>query len=145
MDLIRLRRFLTTTKDFHLQHPENRSLRWCYVLEATEDWVKNTEEWPANTRKRKKQEEEARQGNHQTNGDKSSDKVQQEHEWRKQEGKNTKHHDAYAGDGKQIGTKEEKTEYHKLLEKYTPQETALLRALQHKKDYIVGLGQNDGK
>ncbi|KAE9968988.1 hypothetical protein EG328_007142 [Venturia inaequalis] len=151
-DLLNFRDIVKGEKDFHLQHPENRSLGWRYVLGATEDWVKNTEKWPVNVRKRKKEEEaeanEQKQnqtGHKQSNGDKSSDNVQQEHEWKKQEGENNKHHDAYAEDGHQIGIKEEKTEYRELLEKYTPQEIALLRTLQHEKDYIVGLGQNDGK
>lgn len=32
-----------------------------------------------------------------------------------------------------------------MLEKYTPQEIALLRALQHEKDYIKNLKENDGR
>lgn len=37
------------------------------------------------------------------------------------------------------------SEYEKLRERYSPQEIALLRALQHEKDYITTLEQNDGK
>ena len=71
---------------------------------------------------------------------------------------NTKHNEAYAGGGDQNrtskegekplvnGHKEEKeTEHQRLLKKYSPQEIALLRSLQHEKDYIKNLKQNDGK
>ena len=40
---------------------------------------------------------------------------------------------------------EDESEYQTLLKKYTPQEIALLRSLQHEKDYIKNLKQNDGK
>lgn len=71
--------------------------------------------------------------------------MQEEHEWKKQQGGNNKHHDAYAEDGHQIGTKEEKDEHQKLLEQYTHQEIALLRALQHERGHTVNLEQSDGK
>ncbi|KAL9131246.1 MAG: hypothetical protein Q9217_000788 [Psora testacea] len=85
-----------------------------------------------------------------TNGTKEEDKSQQEHEW-KQRGGEHKRHDAYAAahgqSQKQANGdhKAEAIEYEKLLEKYTPQEIALLRSLQHKRDYISDLQQDDGK
>jgi nitrate reductase (NAD(P)H) len=76
-------------------------------------------------------------------------RIQQEHEWKRETGEADKHHDAYAGsdaDAKDSSSDEhEKSEYEKLREKYFPQEIALLRSLQHEKDYIYNLEQNDGK
>ncbi|OAG05794.1 uncharacterized protein CC84DRAFT_1244315 [Paraphaeosphaeria sporulosa] len=121
-DLINFRDFVMEEKDLHLQHPENRSLGWRYVLPCTEDWVKNQEEWPANTK---------------SNGN--------------EQGDSGKHHDAYAGNAEDSGYyndeagKKQKTKYEKLRERYSVQEIALLRNLQHKKDYIQNLEQNDGK
>ena len=130
------------------------------MLDASEDWVKNQEEWPANIekkKKKKKDQDEKQQDQQQANGDSQEDhkdhEPQPEHEWKKGEGEN-KHHDAYAGakDEKEDShsqpngdQKEHKTEYQKLREKYTPQEIALLRSLQHEKNYIKSLEQNDGK
>ena len=66
--------------------------------------------------------------------------------WKKKEGENAKHHDAYVANNEQSdGDEKQKSEYQKLLERYTPQEVALLRALQHEKEYRRSLKQNDGK
>jgi len=47
-------------QDLSLRVPENRSIRWRYVLEFTEDWVKGQQPWPANIQKEKKEEEAKR-------------------------------------------------------------------------------------
>lgn len=61
---------------------------------------------------------------------------------------NTKHHEAYATDEEQQKVNDKKqepaNEYEKLAKKYSPQEIALLRGLQHEKDYIKYIKQNDG-
>ena len=44
-------------QDLSLRVPENRSIRWRYVLDFTEDWVKNQQPWPANIQREKKKEE----------------------------------------------------------------------------------------
>lgn len=150
---------------------DNRGIGWRYVLEVTEDFVKNKQEWPANVGKRQKEEEakkEKKQGQkdqsrdqqkgqykqegNQSHGDQDSkdQQPQQEHEWKKDRGENSKHHDAYAGSAasdqrQDSGGEGQKTEYEKLREKYSPQEIALLRSLQHEKDYIANLTQSDGK
>ncbi|KAK0710438.1 hypothetical protein B0T21DRAFT_415992 [Apiosordaria backusii] len=54
-DLVNFRDVIEHQYSFHLRHPENRSLGWRYVLETTEDWVKNVEPWPANLEKRKRE------------------------------------------------------------------------------------------
>ena len=56
-DLVNFRDLITGEKDLHLRHPENRSLGWRYVLDFTEDMIKNEEKWPANIKKRQQEEE----------------------------------------------------------------------------------------
>lgn len=69
-------------------------------------------------------------------------KGSEEHDWKRSNGQN-KHHDAYGAD-QGVPKGEDKSEYEELLEKYSPQEIALLRVLQHEKDYIYHLKENDG-
>ncbi|KAF4415881.1 nitrate reductase (NADH) [Fusarium acutatum] len=125
-ELINFRDLIENQKDFHLRHPENRSIGWRYVLNATEDWIKNKEPWPVNL---KKQEEE--------------EKKKKEEEAKKDD----KYHDAYAKNKENEEKKQKKTadDTTKLSEKYTPAEIALLRALEHEKNYIKNLRENNGK
>ncbi|TKA41461.1 hypothetical protein B0A54_06364, partial [Friedmanniomyces endolithicus] len=159
-DLVNFRDVVTGEKDYHLRYPENRSLGWRYVLDCTEDELKQNESWPANITKRKKQEEaEKAKKTHTADGvlindaqtdekqaqDKDSDD-REESDWKRSEGENVKHNDAYAADHEQAGKGEKQDgEYEKLLERYSPQEIALLRTLQHEKDYRQQLKINDGK
>ena len=66
------------------------------MLNVTEDWIKNTENWPANVRKRK-QEQEAKQQEQNDEKSKQDNEPKQEHEWKREAGEN-KHHDAYPAD-----------------------------------------------
>ncbi|KAF1364529.1 hypothetical protein EJ07DRAFT_162285 [Lizonia empirigonia] len=156
-DLVNFRDLIQGEKDLHLRHPENRSQGWRYVLEFTEDWVKNEEEWPANIKRRQQEEEKRKkEANYKTEssetgaqGDKSTSG--DEERWKRETGQDEKHHDAYANKaGSDSGyssddSEKHKSEYEKLRERYTPQEIALLRALQHEKEYVTKLEQNDGK
>ena len=170
-DLVNFRDLVEGEKDLHLRHPENRSLGWRYVLQFTEDWVKNGEEWPANIKKRQQQEERKRkeeqekvadggkQGEDEGGSAESKDGKEQgqnggnqdEEKWKRETGQDGKHHDAYAEKGSSDSgysseeSEKHKSEHEKLRERYSPQEIALLRALQHEKDYITALEQNDGK
>lgn len=144
-ELINFRDIAQHEKDLSLEETKKatRPLGWRFVIHASEDWVKNQQGWPANINKKEK-EEEARKEHDPRNGDKDQNdqkEPQQEHEWKMQQGE-TKHHDAYSSEPSKD---EPKTDYQKLLEKYTPQEIALLRAIQHEKDYISKLELNDGK
>lgn len=118
---------------------------WRYVLDTTEDWVKNQEEWPINIKRREaeKQENDKKQSDdsQQNKKDSATDsgKPQQEHEWKRPTDKD-KHHDAYQTDNDR-----DKPADKDLLDKYTGQELALLAALKHEKDYIYRLKENDGK
>ena len=126
---------------------------WRYVLNTSEDWIKNTEDWPANIQKRNA-EENAEQKMQNDRKSKQDDEPKQEHEWRCESGE-IKHHDAYPADSEEGREQNDnkqakrgknvKTEYKKLREKYSPQEIALLRNLQHERDYIHSLKQSDGK
>ncbi|KAH9828208.1 Nitrate reductase [NADH] 1 [Teratosphaeria destructans] len=141
-------------------------LGWRYVLDAREDWVKREEDWPANVRNRKEEEEEQVKGDEGNptadgvlmNGDRhgrgeGQDAVggasHEEADWKKSQGEH-KHHDAYAADDEGEGSgsdgdEKQESEYERLLERYTPQEIALLRALQHEKEYRQSRRLNDGK
>jgi nitrate reductase (NAD(P)H) len=151
-DLLSFSDLVEHQPDLHLKHPENKSLGWRYVLNATEDWVKYGQEWPANIeRKRKEQQAKAAKDSKTSDGvqilrrdaQKGSDEAQEENDWRRNGDGAQKHHDAYAVESDL--PEKSATEYQKLLERYTPQEIALLKTLQHEKDYRKSLKQNDGK
>lgn len=159
--LVNFRDIIEHEPDLSRLNPEDKPLGYRFVLEATEDWVKNQEEWPANVQKRKQEEEaKAKEESH------TSDGVQidrrdghgkagqdgEENDWRQKEVGSQKQNDAYAADDeqpasgdKQNSKDQPKSEYEKLLERYTPQEIALLRSLQHEKDMRKSLKHNDGK
>ena len=151
-DLLSFSDLISHQPDLHLKHPENKSLGWRYLLNATEDWVKYGQEWPANIqRKQKQQQANAEKESKTEDGvqivrrdtQKGSDESQEENDWRRKGDGAQKHHDAYAVDS---DTPEKpQSEYQKPLERYTPQEIALLKTLQHEKDYRKSLKQNDGK
>lgn len=112
--------------------------------------MKNGEQWPANVKRRQKEQDAVKSEDTTSNGVKSQSQSQEENKWKRQEGENSKHHEAYAaGSGYSSedsdGAGKEKSEYQRLLEQYTPQEIALLRSLQHEKDYRKQLKNNSGK
>ncbi|KAG9256137.1 uncharacterized protein F5Z01DRAFT_635090 [Emericellopsis atlantica] len=131
--LLNFRELIQHQKDFHLRCPENRSLGWRYVLNTTEDWVKNEQEWPANQKsQRRGKQTKATQVDDVAGGE------QQEHEWKKSgNGDHDKHNDAY--------TTGDVAEDNPIKDKYTPQERALLRALEHEREYVQHLSENDGQ
>ncbi|KAM7218640.1 hypothetical protein V8F06_005959 [Rhypophila decipiens] len=57
--LVTFRDLIQHQKDFHLEHPENRSLGWRYVLNASQDWVKTRQNWPANEKPKRKEQKSA--------------------------------------------------------------------------------------
>ncbi|KAH9869872.1 hypothetical protein J1614_006792 [Plenodomus biglobosus] len=147
--LLNFRDIITSGEDLHLRHPENRSQGWRYVLQCTEDWVKNKEDWPANLERREKEREKAKSQD-QAKEENKDGSILDEEQWKRDHGEGTKHHDAYASkpeDSVSHSEKPEKpkSEYESLRERYSAQEIALLRMLQHEKDYIQTLEQNDGK
>ena len=109
------------------------------MLDALEDWIKKTQDWPVNVSEQEQKEKENEKSE-------KSQEPKQEHEWKRKSviEPNTKHNEAYAAGGDQRRTSKE-GEYQWLLKKYSPQEIALLCSLQHEKDYIKNLKQNDEK
>lgn len=158
-DLLNFRDIIQSEPDFHLRYPANRSTGWRYVLETTEDWVKNEENWPANI-KRKQKEAQAKRNQQRHTSDSvptaktdddsnkpaGRDHFNEEADWKRKEGDGNKHHDAYAPENAR-GTGDEKPDGvdKALHERFSAQEFALLHSLQHEKDYRRGLMHNDGK
>ncbi|KFZ24223.1 hypothetical protein V502_01290 [Pseudogymnoascus sp. VKM F-4520 (FW-2644)] len=147
----------TKGEDYHLIRPDVHSAGWRYVLYSSEDWIKNTQEWPANVEKRKaaaqaklKDEEQRKPSGYSG----QSNEVKQEDDWRREAGQN-KHHYAYASDlnadGDQQGKNDAQagqkggSENERRQQKYSPQELTLLHNLKQEKAYIFNLKQNDGK
>lgn len=148
----------TCGQDYHLRRPGDHPTGWRYVLSTTEEWIKEKQDWPANLQKRKQQEKDEQEQHDQNENSSKQQSSDEEHAWRKQSNgeDSTKHHDAYATDGgkEQLqdgqmsnanGQPKEESEYQKLRKKYSPQEIALLQSLQHERDYVKQIKQNDGK
>lgn len=113
-------------QDFHLLHPENRPPGWRFVLDTTEDWIKNKQNWPANLQRREAEshnEEEKRGGSQDLD---SKSEVQDSGDKREDDNPGP------------IDAEED-------AERYSPEEMALLRALRHEKEYFSTLGIDDGK
>ncbi|GAB1318017.1 hypothetical protein MFIFM68171_08227 [Madurella fahalii] len=117
--LVNFRDLIQHQPSFHLRHPENRSLGWRYVLQTTEDWVKNKQRWPANVRKWQKagEAEEQKQAEHEKQG------------------------------GSLPGGDSQDQRHHKEGEKpeLTVQERAFLETLQAERHHRASLKENDGK
>lgn len=123
-ELVNWRDIIHDQKDLHLRHPDNRSLGWRYVLNTTEDWVRNKEQWPANVEKKKKEEEAAKKKAEEDKSKKDGSKEQgggqqDEEQWKRSNGEGIKHHDAYAEEAQDSGyssdeskeSEKNKTEY----------------------------------
>ncbi|PGH08836.1 hypothetical protein AJ79_05840 [Helicocarpus griseus UAMH5409] len=149
-ELLTVRDVMAKQEDFHLRRPEVYSRGWRYVLHTTEDFIKNQQDWPVNVEKRKREEEDRRRR------EEEEKDLKKEHEWRRDRGENATHQNAYAPKGPEDKQQEQKEADSQAKEqeekkkedmktKYSAQEMALLRALQHEKEYIQSLKQNDGK
>ncbi|KAK5173706.1 uncharacterized protein LTR77_002387 [Saxophila tyrrhenica] len=82
-----------------------------------------------------------------TNGSESGQEGE-EAKWKRQTGARDAHHGARAvgqSNGNDVQDSKKENEDQELLKRYSPQEIALLRALQHEKKYRQGLRANDGK
>lgn len=154
-ELVSFREVMKNQKDFHLRHPENRAIGWRYVLEFSEDWIKNGQEWPANVRKReaeqKKQEKEQNKKEEEDWGEECQDgKTKKERGENEQQSTGGKDGDAQTTPNQESQDSENKSEsdgngVDKLEDKYTAQEISFLRSLEHDKEYIASLQNNDGK
>lgn len=131
-DLVNFRDVIEDQPDFHLRHPENRSLGWRYVLETTEDWVKNQQKWPANIEKWEKEKEEAEKKKKEDQGHQGTDEQKQPQD----------KVDDQAEAGQEDSKKEETDSEEPKL---SPQEQALLETLEREARHIASLRENDGK
>ncbi|KAK4979657.1 hypothetical protein LTR28_003387 [Elasticomyces elasticus] len=109
-------------------------------------------------RKKQQEKEEAEKKKQQSGEDTGEEDRDEEHDWRHANPQQSeKHHGAYGKfgdgsakhDGKQQNgnqqNREHETPYQKLREVYSPEEITLLRHLQHERDQVKALQQNDGQ
>ena len=124
--------------------PEDLPMGWRAVLNCSEDDIKYQEAWPANKAKEQaKGQDKPSTANGKTNDQSnkpSADQSQEEHDLRRKNGEKHTHNDAY-GAAEESNTKKKDD----LSNRYSPQEIALLRALEHESAYRQSLRENDGK
>ena len=144
--------------DFRKHRPSEYPPGWRFLVLATEDWVKNKQEWPANIRKREREAQaEKRQKEDQEKDEDQPEREDDEETWRREKGQDTgKHQTTYGiketnSQQQPNGSKEvildtpdkdsqkPQSEYQKLREKYSPQEITLLQHLQHENKYMYSL------
>lgn len=114
-------------------------LGWRQVFDCSEEDIKYQEPWPANRRQQQEGHDRAdntKADNGKQNDATPADQSREEHDWRGKNGEKGTHNEAY---GTCQPSKEDD-----LLDKYTPQQIALLRALQHESTYRQNLQENDG-
>ncbi|BGP28286.1 hypothetical protein JCM10296v2_000018 [Rhodotorula toruloides] len=56
--LVTFREIVERQDDLHLRYPADRPIGWRYVLNETEDWVKNEQDWPANAKRRSQKQQQ---------------------------------------------------------------------------------------
>ncbi|KAL4939113.1 hypothetical protein BDV06DRAFT_231271 [Aspergillus oleicola] len=122
---------------FHLRHPSKRPPGWRYVPGFTEDWINQGQEWPANVERKQKEEDEKR---------KKEDEEKQKQRDERKDGQ----HDEHETEKEESETQEDSQEQQEEddshgVDKYTPTEIALLRALQHERDHMNSLRQDNGQ
>lgn len=108
------------------------------MAEFAEGWVKNKQQWPANIKKQKQQQEKEQQAAKQSEKEPA--------------GKDKEKRPEDTDDQKQPSPEESREEkpqedksFEARLAKLTPQQIAFLRALQQEKDHVSNLRQNDGQ
>ena len=74
-DLINFRDIMSNKTDFHLQHPNDHPPGWRFMVDVSEDWVKQGQDWPANQKARDKVEAKAK--SEKTKGESSRSKDSQ--------------------------------------------------------------------
>src|SRR5579871_3760362 len=100
---------------------KNRSVGWRYLLEVTEDWVRNGQNWPINIAKREKEQKQK--------------KEEEKHEDKERREKSDQiERDSSDKDGEENEGGEKQSH-----------EATLIQTLLHEKEHIESLKQNDGK
>lgn len=113
--------------------PEELPLGWRAYYDYSEDFIKNQEPWSVNQKQATRKDEGRSRG---VNRDQS----QEEHEWSRGNGVRSAHHDAYGTNS--AGS--DNTRQDDLTDRYSPQEIALLKALENESTYRQNLRENDG-
>ncbi|BGP04219.1 hypothetical protein JCM10049v2_000017 [Rhodotorula toruloides] len=132
--LVNFREVVERQEDLHLRYPADRPIGWRYVLNETEDWVKNEQDWPANAKKRSQQEQQQHgddKKEHEDDGKKEHGSAETEKKPKPTEEK--QHEPRSDGGGGGEGDKQR-----------SPQEQALLENLKGESEYVAGLQINDG-
>ncbi|GEM12114.1 sulfite oxidase [Rhodotorula toruloides] len=133
--LVNFREIVERQEDLHLRYPTERPIGWRYVLNETEDWVKNKQDWPANVKRRSQQEQqEQQQGKDEKEHEGNEPKKESKPTEKKQQGPRNDDEDGSKGgdDGD------------KLHKQRSPREQALLENLKGELEYVAGLQINDG-
>ncbi|WEW59680.1 nitrate reductase [Emydomyces testavorans] len=152
-DLLTVVDYMKNQEDYHLRWPSKHPAGWRYVLHTTENFLKFEQEWPINIKKREKEQQQKEEQERQ----KGEEKAKREHEWRRERGEITTHHDAYSiehppeqeeakvKEGEAEKEQEQKKSKEKELQgKYSPQELAFLRTLKRESEYVSGLEIDSG-
>lgn len=150
--LVNWRDAIENQKDLSLRYPNRHPLGWRYVLDYSEHGIRDGQEWPANVRKRQKQQKEERKSTGQDEAKQPNQAQQDGHQSQpngeqdaaQDGGERAAQPDSEQSEGRGEG-KDDRSEYDKLRDKYSPREIALLRAVQHEQNYMRNLKVNDGK
>ncbi|KAL2042719.1 hypothetical protein N7G274_004478 [Stereocaulon virgatum] len=57
-ELMNFRDIRKNQEDYHFRWPQKHPPGWRYVLDASEDWIKNKQDWAVNVQKRKKKQKQ---------------------------------------------------------------------------------------
>lgn len=134
--LVNFREIVERQDDLHLRYPADRPAGWRYVLNETEDWVKNAQDWPANLKKRseeKQKQDEEGKGKHEGEGEHEGDNGGDKKEEKEKEQQQPKDDEGGQGDQGDEGAKQ-----------LSPRQQALLESLEGERKYVEGLQMNDG-
>ena len=149
--LVTIRDVLEREMDYPFYNSEHH-IAARYVLDVTENWLKEEQDWPINEKKRQKKEEEEHA---KESKDKGSDKVvEKERNKKADEGENkytqerdSTEDDEYKRKKHTKGHTSRSTEDVKedQDDKLSSQDRALLTALQDESEHLASLENNDGK
>ena len=153
--LVTIRDVLDQQKDYPFFDPQ-RHIAARYVLDVTENWIKEKQDWPINEKKREKEQQSKDEK-------KNHAKEQQSEDEEKGHAKEQQSEDEKKGHAKDESDLSEDDEYkrrkgssghasrstkevgHDPKDKLSPQDRALLNALTAEAEHLSSLENNDGK
>lgn len=122
-----------------MYHPEGHPFGWRYVLDFTEDEIRNRQEWPANIKRRQREEKQDSSQAKRQRKDAGGGTEDQQRSSHNEGDDGSDHQNEQEGDGD-----DSPSEYDRLRGKYTSEEIALLRAVRHESQFVLELQTNDG-